>query len=222
MQDHSEGDAITEPVHRSRPVLVGVDGSGASLAAVDWAAAEAASRRTSLRVIHAFNWPRYSFGPAGPSAYGPPDADVRAAAGRILDEAVRRAALGSPGLNVDGTVRIGRPSPVMLDEARTAELVVVGSRGLGGFTGLLVGSVSSRLAAHAPCPVVVVMRPAQLCAVPASVLLRAAWSVSTTRAQPRTSSASRSPKPPGSTSGSPPSIAPSRFRPLRRSVRRSG
>jgi nucleotide-binding universal stress UspA family protein len=148
-----------EPVNRSRPILVGVDGSRGSLAAVDWAAAEAASRRSSLRVIHAFDWPLYSYGPGGPSSYGPPDADLRAAAGRILDEAVRRAALGSPGLSVDGTVRIGRPCPVMLDEARTAELVVVGSRGLGGFTGLLVGSVSSRLAAHAPCPVVV-MRPA--------------------------------------------------------------
>ena len=81
-----------EPVHRSRPVLVGVDGSRGSLGAVDWAAAEAASRRSSLRVIHAFNWPLYSYGPGGPSACGP-DADVRAAAGRILDEAVRQQVL---------------------------------------------------------------------------------------------------------------------------------
>jgi hypothetical protein len=100
----------------------------------------------------------------------------------------------------------------MLDEARTAELVVVGSRGLGGFTGLLVGSVSSRLAAHAPCPVVVMRAPHALCGAGVGPPAGCVVGVD----DPSTAEdivgfafaeASRS------TSGSQPSIAPSRFRP---------
>jgi nucleotide-binding universal stress UspA family protein len=142
-----------------RPVLVGVDGSDESDAALDWAAGEAVARRCSLRVVHAFIWPLLTQVPLGPSPYGPPEGGLRAAAERIVDDAVRRAAAGSPGLAVDGELVTGSAGTVMLSESASAQLVVVGSRGLGGFAGLLLGSVSGHLAAHAPCPVVV-LRPA--------------------------------------------------------------
>lgn len=110
-------------------------------------------------VVHAFIWPLFPHVPLGPSAYGPPDGGLRAAAERIVDDSVRRAATGAAGLRVEGALVTGAADMVMLTEARSAELVVVGSRGLGGFTGLLVGSVSAHLAAHAPCSIVVI-RPA--------------------------------------------------------------
>ncbi len=138
-----------------RPVVVGVDGSAAALAAVDWAVGEALDRHRRLRVVHAFIWPLYDHVPLGPFPAGPPSSGLRAAAQGILDEAVRRASSRSPGLVVEGLIRTGGAGPAMLAEARYAELVVVGSRGLGGFAGVVLGSVSSQLAAHAPSPVVV-------------------------------------------------------------------
>lgn len=146
--------------HAQRPVLVGVDGSEASLAALDWAAAEALARHRMLWVVHAFIWPIYPHMSLGPSAYGPPDGGLREEADRIVAAAVRRAATSVPGLTVEGEVRVGAAAPVMLAAADNADLVVVGSRGLGGFASLLVGSVSGHLARHAPCPVVVTRPPA--------------------------------------------------------------
>jgi nucleotide-binding universal stress UspA family protein len=142
-----------------RPVVVGVDGSEASHAAVDWAVGEAVARHTWLRVVHAFIWPLFPHVPLGPSPYGPPDGGLRAMAERIVDESVKRATNDVPGLSVDGELVTGAAEPVLLTESRNAQVVIVASRGLGGFTGLLVGSVSGHLTAHAACPVVVI-RPA--------------------------------------------------------------
>ena len=138
-----------------RPVVVGIDGSEAALAALDWAVGEAVERHRRLRVVHVFVWPLFDHVPLGPLPAGPPSSGLRAAAQGILDEAERRASMLSPGLTVEGTIRTGTAGPAMLAEAEDAELVVVGSRGLGGFAGLVLGSVSSLLAAHASCPVVV-------------------------------------------------------------------
>ena len=152
-------------VRLGRPVVVGVDGSEASLAAVDWAVGEAVARQSLLRVVHAFIWPLFPHVPLGPSPYGPPDGGLRAVAERVVDESVKRATNGAPGLSVVGELIAGAPEPVMLTEANNAQLVVVASRGLGGFTGLLVGSVSSHLAAHAACPVVVIPPARARCAL---------------------------------------------------------
>lgn len=148
-----------DAVHPERPVVVGVDGSEAALAAVDWAVGEATARQCRLRVVHAFIWPLFPHVSLGPSPYGPPEGGLRAVAEGIVDEAVRRAATGAPGLRVESELVTGAAGPVMITEAGSAQLLVVGSRGFGGFTGLLVGSVSNHLAAHAACPVVVI-RPA--------------------------------------------------------------
>jgi nucleotide-binding universal stress UspA family protein len=140
-------------------VLVGVDGSDAGLAALDWAIGEAQGRHARLRIVHAFAWPLFKQAKLGPSPFGPAQGGLRAEAERVLDEAVRRACAEAPGVAVEGRTRVGLPPAVLLAESADADLVVVGSRGLGGFTGLLVGSVSAQVAEHARRPVVVTRPP---------------------------------------------------------------
>jgi nucleotide-binding universal stress UspA family protein len=139
----------------AKPVVVGVDGSASSLVAVDVAAREAILRHRPLHLVHAFIWP-YLHVPLGPSPYGPPEGGLRNEAKRILADACDRAEATAPGLAVSSELVIGEASNVLLRSSRVAELLVVGDRGLGGFTGLLIGSVAVQLAAHAACPVLVV------------------------------------------------------------------
>jgi len=139
----------------TRSVVVGVDGSASSLAAVDVAAREAQLRGLPLRVVHAFVWP-YLGAPLGPSPYGPPEGGLQNDAERLLAEAVQQAARAVPGLDVESEIVTGGATAVLLEESPAAALVVLGDRGLGGFTGLIVGSVAVQLTAHAHCPVLVV------------------------------------------------------------------
>jgi nucleotide-binding universal stress UspA family protein len=94
--------------------------------------------------------------PLGPPEFGPADGGLRAAAERLLIAAETRAQLAAPDVKVTSQLVVGDAAPALLQCARDAELLVVGSRGLGGFLGLLVGSVGVAVAAHAPCPVIVV------------------------------------------------------------------
>lgn len=139
-----------------RPVLVGVDGSASGVDAVRWAAREAVRRRVGLRLLTAFGWMPVEPGDGllelVPSAR---DA-LRQAAEQHLDEAATEASAAAPEVAVTRVVLSGYPTAVLVAESATAQLVVVGDRGLGGFEGLLVGSVAPALAAHAHCPVVVV------------------------------------------------------------------
>ena len=139
----------------SAPVVVGVDGSACSLEAVRLAAREATVRRRPLRVVHAFIWPMMRT-PLGPSSAGPPEGGLRNQAERVVAEAVEEARKVAPEIEVTGAVVDGAPTPVMLQEAHEAGLIVLGNRGLGGFAGLLLGSTSAQVAAHATCPVLVV------------------------------------------------------------------
>jgi nucleotide-binding universal stress UspA family protein len=136
------------------PVLVGVDGSISSLTAVDLAAREATLRCRPLHIVHAFIWPLMHV-QLGPSPVGPPDGGLRNEARRILGEAVTTARTTAPDLDVTGELITGTPVPVLLRCARAAALTVIGDRGLGGFTGLLVGSVAVQLAAHATSPILI-------------------------------------------------------------------
>ena len=138
----------------SAPVVVGVDGSASSLAAVDLAAEQAARRGCPLTVVHAFIWP-YLRVPLGPSPAGPPEGGLRQQAEHTMTEAYRRAQATAPDVVTRGEVVTGAPAAVLREYSRTAGLVVVGDRGLGGFTGLLVGSVAVELAAHAHCPILI-------------------------------------------------------------------
>jgi nucleotide-binding universal stress UspA family protein len=105
-------------------------------------------------LVHAFIWP-YMDVPLGPSPYRPPEGGLRHQAERILAEAYARAHAAAADLEIDGELVTGAAAAVLIDAARTADLVVVGDRGLGGFGSLLIGSVAVQLAAHATRPVLV-------------------------------------------------------------------
>lgn len=138
-----------------RPVVVGVDGSESALEAVRWAAREADRRRVPLRLVSAFVWTvGHHLGDPG---LGTEYLTVlRQTARYELAVAAAAAADVLPHLAIEQEVVDGLPVPVLFAEASRAQLVVLGDRGLGGFTGLLAGSVAIALAAGAPCPVVVV------------------------------------------------------------------
>lgn len=136
-------------------VVVGVDGSASSLAAAEVAAQEARLRGAGVRVVHAFIWPAIHV-PMGPSPLGPPEGGIRNMVERLVAEAVERARAAAPEVDVSHAVVTGEPLTVLEAQSRSAELVVVGSRGMGGFVGLLVGSTAVHLAAHGRCPVLVV------------------------------------------------------------------
>ncbi|GIJ76471.1 Nucleotide-binding universal stress protein, UspA family [Micromonospora phaseoli] len=135
-------------------VVVGVDGSEPALAAVRLAAAEAARRQRPLRVVHAFIWPLVH-SPIRPTTEGAPGGGLRTQAEQLVADAVDEAETIAPGLRVTGEIIDGEPTALLLDEAPSAELIVIGDRGLGGFTALVVGSVAVKLAAYADCPVLV-------------------------------------------------------------------
>ncbi|MER6306313.1 universal stress protein [Streptomyces sp. NPDC001657] len=144
----------------SDPVVVGFDGSESSFAAVEVAAHEAYLRRTGLRVVHAFGWPARDT-PLGRTRLGPAESGLRDLAEHIVAEAVAHAQNVEPAVDVTHTVVIDDPLSALEVQSHAAELIVVGSRGLGSFAGLLVGSTAVHLAAHGVCPVMVVRgRPA--------------------------------------------------------------
>lgn len=153
--------------HGRRPVLVGVDGSVSAQAALGWAAAEASFRHCPLHIVHTFTWPLIA-DPFGLDLTESMHDGLQAAAGWILGEAVHQAREAAPDVRVTAELFAAGPAPTLLRQARGAELVVVGSRGAGGFRGLLMGSVSSTVAAHAPCPVIVVHPHRHGTAFPAS------------------------------------------------------
>lgn len=142
-------------------IVVGVDGSPSSVRALNWAADEAALRGAGLLLVHAC---------AGPAPY-----PVRSASGleltmlvakqlreegeQVLDAAVRVVRARSSEVPVHRLLLEGSAATALLERARRADLLVVGSRGRGGFAGLLLGSVSQQCIQHAACPVVVVREP---------------------------------------------------------------
>jgi nucleotide-binding universal stress UspA family protein len=139
-----------------RPVVAGVDGSDSALQAVRWAAREAERRRAPLRLAVAVGWAAvpHQFGDFG-SGPDPREALLRQARAK-LDRAVAAAAEVAPDITPEAEVLDGFPVPRLVDESRSASVLVVGSRGLGGVAGLLLGSVAFGLGAQAVCPVVVV------------------------------------------------------------------
>ncbi len=136
-------------------VAAGVDGSADSVAAAHWAAEQAARTGARLELVTAWQYPT-SWGTAIPLPDGfDPEADARA----LLDPVVDEVRAAHPGLEVHGRVVEGHPSEVLTEASRHAGLLVVGSRGHGAFTGMLLGSVSRHCVAHSSCPVVVYRAP---------------------------------------------------------------
>jgi nucleotide-binding universal stress UspA family protein len=136
-----------------RRIVVGVDGSAHSERAVRWAAGEAHRRGAAVEVVYGYEWawPGAKF--AGAVGI---EAEARQHADEFVMAAMAVAKAAAPDVDVVASAVRGRPTSVLLDAADQAELVVVGSRGRGGFVNLLMGSVSLQVATHAPGPVVVV------------------------------------------------------------------
>jgi len=138
----------------SAPVVVGFDGSATAQSAVHYGAREALRRGCGLRVVHAFGWPVIL--PPFHAPYDQHDQGPRAAMLDLLAQNAHEVRAAHPSLSVTTRLIDGSPGGVLVDVSRDAQLLVVGHRGLGGFTGLLVGSVAAQAAGHARCPVVVV------------------------------------------------------------------
>jgi nucleotide-binding universal stress UspA family protein len=136
-------------------VVAGVDGSDDALQAVRAATLDAARRGCGLKLVHAFVWPELKV-PTGPPEGFPPEAGLRPEAERFLEDAAKVAAHTDPRVPVTTELVTGGPARVLLGQAHEAEVIVLGSRGLGGFSGLLVGSTAVQVAAHSSVPVLVV------------------------------------------------------------------
>ncbi len=134
---------VTAPGGR---IVVGIDGSERSMRALDWAAVQAQRCGAVLDVQTAYE-PGYEF--------ITPD-EVDRTMQRRIAEAEARVASVAPGVAVTGGTHQASPAAVLIEASEGADLLVVGSRGHGGFTGLLLGSVSAQCSLHAHCPVTIV------------------------------------------------------------------
>ena len=135
-------------------IVVGVDGSAGAHAALRWAADEAMRRGAVIVAVHAWEFP-YTSPLAGLPSALPPD-ELQEAAEHVVDETVATTLGSEPAVRVERVAVAGSPAAVLLEQAKTADLLVVGARGHGGFVGLLLGSVSHQVVAHAVVPTVVV------------------------------------------------------------------
>ncbi|WP_324651837.1 universal stress protein [Georgenia sp. H159] len=131
-------------------IVVGVDGSPLSDAALRWAAAEAERTQLPLHVVHVFVHVAVIGG------YVSFTADPEELAGHVRDEAVRTARSERPDLEVTAEIRVGAAAPELIAASEGAAMLVLGARGHGRVAGLVIGSVSQQVAMHAGCPVVVV------------------------------------------------------------------
>lgn len=132
-------------------IVVAVDGSPSSAQALRWSADQAALTGGELHAVTGWHFPDY---------YGwatvVDDVDWAENGRTVLEQTIKETLDPAEAGRVVRHVVQGHPAQVLLDQAADADLLVVGSRGHGGFAGMLLGSVSQHVVAHAPCPVVVV------------------------------------------------------------------
>ena len=133
-------------------IVVGVDGSPSSLRALQWAAGQARLTGAEVHAVGAWTPPTvYAWGPAYPA-----DVDWSEDCATGLEQSVKEALGDENGARVQRHVVQGHPAQALIDQSAGADLLVVGCRGHGGFTGMLLGSISQHVIAHASCPVLVV------------------------------------------------------------------
>ncbi|MFF5223582.1 universal stress protein [Micromonospora sp. NPDC000212] len=147
---------VNQAEEQGRRIVVGVDGSTGSRAALRWALSHGQLTGAAVEAVSVWQGPPvYGFAYGwSPSVFE--DVDLAAITGKMLAEAVGDEAAGRPPAEILTRVVHGHPSQALLDVAHGAQLLVVGSRGHGAFAGMLLGSVSQHCVQHAPCPVVVV------------------------------------------------------------------
>jgi len=138
-----------------KTIVVGVDGSPNSRTALTWAAAEAADHGADLVVINV--WEHTLLPPAGSVSVSERYvADPSQRTAEDLVNVIKQELGENPPVLVQPQVKQGNPAKVLIDQSENADLLVVGTRGHGGFRGLVLGSVSQHVAAYANCPVTVV------------------------------------------------------------------
>jgi nucleotide-binding universal stress UspA family protein len=137
-------------------IVVGVDGSKCSHSALRFALNEARIRKAKLRVVVVWHVPLAAYG----AGWAPPpprlSEDSEAAAEEVLAEALQTVKESPSSVEIEPIVREGQPANVLVEASKEAEMLVVGSRGRGGFRELMLGSVSQQCAHHARCPVTIV------------------------------------------------------------------
>ncbi|WP_285725644.1 universal stress protein [Psychromicrobium xiongbiense] len=146
----SEGQELAPPTG----IVVGVDGSDHGYCALRWAVREAKRRQRPLHLVTAYSVPIFAASGLDGGFATVDDDLIRQGAQAVIDQAVERIA--DAGIDYDARIEKGDASAVLLEFSLTAELLVFGSRGRGGFVGRLLGSVSSALPGHAHCPTVTV------------------------------------------------------------------
>ncbi len=131
-------------------IIVGVDGSASSIAALNWAAHQAELTGARLDAVTAWEWPsKYQW------MRTPPDYDPAGETQKSVDAIVDEVRSAYPSVPIQSTVVEGHPARVLVEQSQGAELLVVGSRGHGEFPGMLLGSVSQHCTTSAHCAVVV-------------------------------------------------------------------
>ena len=144
--------AAADGVNGMRRIVVGVDGSPSSLAALHWAHRQAELTGASLVVVGAWGFPIYVAEPNASSM----EIDLQAVVRRQLHTAIERTLPTRSGVPISVVLRECSPALALLEESEGAELLVLGRRGHDELTEMLLGSVSMRCVARARCPVVVV------------------------------------------------------------------
>lgn len=152
-----------EVIHEGSQIVVGVDGSLESVLALQWAQTLAQQLDATITAVTVWHLDTV-FG-----SYIVPDWDPDKAARQILKDAVQEAFGGNPPEAFSGVCVRGTPAKVLMEHSKSAQMLIVGSRGHGGFAGMLLGSVSSACAEHARCPVLVVHGERDAVRVPVSV-----------------------------------------------------
>lgn len=150
----SEPESVTDAATRSpHPrIVVGVDGSDSSIAALRWGARIASALSLDLQVVAVWQYPVMALDTFYPFEGPSPQEETE----KILTDAIATVFDGKPPLSLTTVVRSGPVARTLIEQSEGAEMLVVGSRGHGGFVGLLLGSVSATVAEHAHCPVLVV------------------------------------------------------------------
>jgi nucleotide-binding universal stress UspA family protein len=155
----ADGSSVVAGRRHHNRIVVGIDGSDTARRALDWALDEARLRRARLTALHAWEPPYVGAELVPAMAYD--TVEFERAGRSVIDAAVDAADTTGLDAPVERLVVSGGAAGALLDAAAEADLVVVGSRGHGGFKGLLLGSTSHHVTYHAPCPVVVIPHAAR-------------------------------------------------------------
>lgn len=147
---------MTSGTYGQELVVVGVDGSAESVRALGWAARYATATGARVQALLAWHYPAAAgqapVGVAPEPIHSQTEAQERA----VLDETIAKAYSGQPGPDAEAMLGYGHPAQVLIEASKEADLLVVGHRGHGAFTGMMLGSVSIHCVTGAFCPVVVV------------------------------------------------------------------